>query len=159
MREKFMGFQPMDSRHYFMLPQAPEDAGYYVYGKFKGVPSRGASQYAHPSLITAILRVEREWSLLDQRKFGVGDISLAGGPNHPEHGTHEEGIEVDVRPVRKDGQHIPVVWNDEKNYDLDATSRLIGLFHAYANVKIVYFNDPRIPFVKNWPSHDNHFHA
>jgi penicillin-insensitive murein endopeptidase len=27
-----MGFQPKDGRGFFMLPQAPEGAGYYVYG-------------------------------------------------------------------------------------------------------------------------------
>ena len=40
--------QPQDSRGYFMLPQAPEGAGYYVYG----TPENGASQYADPRLIT-----------------------------------------------------------------------------------------------------------
>ncbi|MGK5025323.1 hypothetical protein [Janthinobacterium sp. RB2R34] len=32
--------QPRDKRGYFMLPQAPEDSGYYVYGLFndKDIP-------------------------------------------------------------------------------------------------------------------------
>lgn len=34
--------QPRDKRGFFILPQAPEDAGYYVYGP----PGRGAGQYA-----------------------------------------------------------------------------------------------------------------
>lgn len=154
-----MQLQPMDSRRYFMLPQAPEDAGYYTYGKLNGVPSKGASQYAHPSLMTAILRVEREWRQIDNRKFGVGDISLAGGTDHPDHGTHEQGIEVDLRPVRKDGKNLPCNWKNEKDYDFEATSKLIGLFFAYANVKLIYFNDARIPFVRHWSSHDDHFHV
>lgn len=28
--------QPLGSRGYFMVPQAPEDAGYYVYGNVGG---------------------------------------------------------------------------------------------------------------------------
>ena len=72
--------QPKDSRGYFMLPQAPEDSGYYVYGKIDGKPSHGAFQYAPPSMMSVILRVAREWQAIDNRKFGVGDISLAGGP-------------------------------------------------------------------------------
>ena len=36
--ERLSELQPQDSRHYFMLPQAPEDAGYYVYG----TPAGGA---------------------------------------------------------------------------------------------------------------------
>jgi hypothetical protein len=66
--------QPKDSRDYFMLPQAPQDAGYYVYGRLDGMPSHGAYQYAHPSMMTAILRVEGEWLAIDKRKFGVGGI-------------------------------------------------------------------------------------
>jgi penicillin-insensitive murein endopeptidase len=31
-------FQPKDERGYFMLPQAPEGAGYYFFGNVKDVP-------------------------------------------------------------------------------------------------------------------------
>lgn len=51
-----IGIQSKDSRAYFMLPQAPQDAGYYVYGKIDGRRSHGAFQYAPPSMMTAILR-------------------------------------------------------------------------------------------------------
>jgi len=46
-----------DSRSYFMLPQSPAESGYYTYGKLDGKPDRGAYQYAHPLMMTAILRV------------------------------------------------------------------------------------------------------
>ena len=95
--------QPQDSRSYFMLPQTPQDAGYYTYGQLDGRPSRGAYQYAQPTMMTAILRVEREWQAIEKRRFGVGDISLAGGTRHQDHQTHKKGLEVDVRPLRKDG--------------------------------------------------------
>lgn len=70
---------PLDSRRFFMLPQSPMDSGYYVYGRLHGKPARGAYQYAHPTMMTAILRVALEWQAIDQRRMGVGDISLAGG--------------------------------------------------------------------------------
>lgn len=149
---------PLDSRRYFMLPQAPEDAGYYAYGKFRGVPTNGASQFAHPSMMTAILRVENEWRRIDSRRFGVGDISLAGGVDHPQHQSHESGLEVDIRPVRKDGRQEPVTWQDSI-YDFEATEKLIGLFHLYANARVILFNDLRIAFVKRAIAHDNHFHV
>lgn len=150
--------QPKDSRAYFMLPQAPEDAGYYVYGKIDGRPSHGAFQYAPPSMMTAILRVEREWQALDNRKFGVGDISLAGGPANKDHKTHRTGLEVDVRPLRKDGLHFPVTW-DQEEYDHDATLRLVELFRTFVPVELIYFNGPDIPFVIKKVKHDNHFHV
>lgn len=67
--------QPKDSRAYFMLPQSPEGAGYYVYG----TPDRGAGQYAHPLMMSVLFFVEREWQAGDHRQFGIGNISLAGG--------------------------------------------------------------------------------
>jgi hypothetical protein len=48
--------QPRDSRGYFMLPQAPEDAGYYV----DGTPDQGGGQYAHPAMMTLILFIEHQ---------------------------------------------------------------------------------------------------
>lgn len=150
--------QPKDKRGYFMLPQAPEDAGYYVYGKLDGRSSRGAFQYAPPLMMTAILRIEREWQSIDDRKFGVGDISLAGGMPHKDHKTHRSGLEVDVRPLRKDGLQLPVTWRQDE-YDEEGTERFIGLFRLFAPVVLIYFNDPGIPFVTRMPRHDDHFHV
>jgi penicillin-insensitive murein endopeptidase len=148
--------QPKDSRGYFMLPQAPEEAGYYVYG----TPGDGAFQYAHPSMMTVILFVEREWAAIDDRKFGIGNISLAGGSLNKDHATHINGLEVDVRPVRKDGLHIPVTWHQTEEYDREATGKLIGLFFSYPFVKKVLFNDIGVyPGVTAWDRHDNHFHV
>lgn len=150
--------QPKDSRGYFMLPQAPADAGYYVYGKIAGKPSNGAFQYVNPSLMTAILRVEREWQAIDERKFGIGDISLAGGVANTDHKTHKSGLEVDVRPLRKDGLAMGVKWSDTE-YDKAATAKLIDIFRIYAPVALIYFNGPDIPFVTTMAKHDDHFHV
>lgn len=64
---------------------------------------------------------------------------------------------MDVRPLRKDGLHLPVRWG-EKQYDQAATAKLIELFRTFAPVVVVYFNDSGIPFVKPRLGHDNHFH-
>lgn len=145
---------PQDSRGYFMLPQAPEGAGYYVYG----TPENGASQYADPRLITIILFVEREWQLIDNRQFGIGNMSLADGVKHKDHSSHMKGLEVDVRPVRKDGRHQSVRYFDS-DYDSIATEKLINIFQNFAPGKMrIYFNDNRIPGVRHRDKHDNHFH-
>ncbi len=146
--------QTKDSRDFFMLFQAPEDAGYYVYG----TPGRGAGQYAHPAMMTSILRVEREWQAIDDRKFGVGNISLAGGVTYGNHATHRSELEVDVRPLRTDGLHVPVHWYDGE-YDQAGTAKLIDLFRTFAPVVLIYFNDNDIPFVTPLAGHDHHFHV
>lgn len=149
---------PEDSRGFFMLPQAPMDSGYYTYGKLYGKPDKGAFQYAHPAMMTAILRVALEWQGMDTRRFGVGNISMPGGWRNKDHASHMSGLEVDVRPLRKDGLHEPVTWRDSE-YDRNATAKLIELFRIFASVSFVLFNDSAIPFVKPAIHHDDHFHV
>lgn len=147
-----------DSRGFFMLPQAPMDSGYYTYGMMDKKPDRGGYQYAHPAMMSAILRVALEWQAIDKRRFGVGNISRADGRDDDEHNSHINGLQVDVRPVRKDGLELPVTWRD-RQYDGDATAKLIELFRTFAPVKLVLFNDTNIPFVRIAKKHDDHFHV
>lgn len=145
---------PMDSRRYFMLPQAPEDGGYYVYGR----PSNGVYQYAHARTMTALLQIAWDWQQIDNRRFGVGDISLADGVGSRLHTTHKSGLEVDIRPLRTDGAEVPVRWQ-QQGYDHAATAMLIEMFYDCAPVEYILFNDPNIPRVKQFKGHDDHFHV
>lgn len=147
-----------DSRGFFMLPQAPMDSGYYVYGELYKKPARGAYQYANPIMMTAILRVALQWQAIDERRIGIGDISLAGGRQTPDHASHKNGLQVDVRPLRKDGLEQPVFYWD-REYDKEGTAKLIEMFRTFAPVTLVLFNGPDIPFVKKAKKHDNHFHV
>jgi penicillin-insensitive murein endopeptidase len=164
MKERAMlEVQTKDSRGYFMLPQAPEDAGYYVYG----TPDRGRAQYAHAGLLSVIFYIEREWQAIDDRKFGIGNISIAGGLPYDDHRSHQKGIEVDIRPVRKDklvGQSARLT-RFEAAYDREATTKLIRLFAEHPMVKIIYFNDDKVQQaigggrVRSLVRHDDHFHV
>jgi murein endopeptidase len=159
--------KPKDSRGYFMLPQAPSDAGYYVYGNVGYRPNTGhLAQYAHPNLLSLIFHIEREWQAIDDRKFGIGNISIDGGIPYDKHKSHQKGIEMDLRPVRKDklvGQEARVSRFDAV-YDRAATIKLISLFVAHPMVKIVYFNDDKVQQavggrVRSLKGHDDHFHV
>ncbi|MBJ7313489.1 penicillin-insensitive murein endopeptidase [Rugamonas sp. CCM 8940] len=160
--------QPKDSRGYYMLPQAPEDAGYYVYGNLHYVPGTGRlAQYAHPKLLTLIFQIERDWQAICNRKFGIGNISIDGGKQYDSHKSHQKGIEMDCRPVRKDmmtGQDARCSYRDTAVYDFEATLWLICLFVEHPWVKLVYFNDPNIQGalgsrVTSQLRHDDHFHV
>lgn len=146
--------EPKDTRGYFILPQAPEEAAYYTYG----TPQGGAGQFAHPALMTLIFIVEWQWQAIDKRKFGIGNISLTGGATFKGHSTHLSGLEVDVRPMRRDGLRQPVEYF-QKGYDRDATAKLIHLFRTNGAIALIYFNDSQIPFVSPLANHDNHFHV
>jgi murein endopeptidase len=81
------------------------------------------AQYAHPNLLSLIFYIEREWQAIDDRKFGIGNISVAGGLEYDDHKSHQKGIEMDIRPVRKDklvGQEARVSRFDAA-YDREAT--------------------------------------
>jgi penicillin-insensitive murein endopeptidase len=159
--------QPRDQLGRYMLPQAPEQAGYYVYGNVANMPGTGhLAQYAHPNMLSVIFWVEREWQALDDRKFGIGNISLANGVKY-EHATHRKGIEMDIRPVRKDhmtGQAARCLYKDKAIYDREATIKVVRLFLRHPLVKLIYFNDKELreaagPRVLPWPHHDDHLHV
>lgn len=143
-----------DSRGFHMVPQRPEQVGYYTYG----TPGHGAAQFAHPKLMSVICRTEWLWQAADERMIGIGNISTAGGARMPDHRSHRSGLDVDVRPLRRDGMNLRVTRFD-KLYDRDATARLIGLFFDSGEVEVIYFNDLQIPVVKFLIGHDDHFHV
>lgn len=146
--------QPKDARGYFVLPQKPEDAAYYTYG----TPARGAGQHAHPRLLSLICMIEHRWQCIDNRKIGIGNISLAGGVKYEGHSSHRSGRDVDVRLFRKDRQEAPVTRLDQQ-YDREASARLIELFYESGIVQVIYFNDLTIPRVQPLARHDDHFHV
>jgi murein endopeptidase len=157
--EKLDPLRPtQDSRGFFMLPRTPAESGYYTYGRMDKKPDRGGYQYPHPLMMTTILRVALEWQAIDKRRIGIGNISRADGLDDDDHSSHLDGLQVDVRPVRKDGLEMPVTWMD-RQYDKDATAKLIELFRTFGPVKKILFNDTSIPFVKLADNHDDHFHV
>lgn len=158
--------QPRGEKGWFMLPQAPEQAGYYVYGNVRGVHGSGhLAQFAHADMMSMIFWVEREWQAVDDRKFGIGNISVANGQAFG-HRTHMKGIEMDIRPVRKDkliGQAARCSYRDRSVYDQAATIKLVRIFLRHPVVQTILFNDPVVQQacgarVRSWPKHDDHLH-
>lgn len=145
---------PQDSRNHFVLPQASEGGAYYTYG----TPGSGAGQYCHSKMLTFIFLLEHRWGALDGRKIGIGNISLANGTSFPPHRSHKSGLEVDIRPFRKDGKRLPVRYTDAQ-YDREATRKLVLLMWQTSMVKRVGFNDLSISRVQRLPGHDDHLHV
>jgi len=102
--------------------------------------------------------IEHRWQGIDQRRIGIGNISLAGGIKYKDHDGHKTGRDVDIRPIRKDGKEAPVNRLDSQ-YDRDATAKLIELFFESNIIQVIFFNDLTIPRVRPLQRHDDHFHV
>ena len=131
--------------------------GYYRY-------SANYRQYGTSDTIKCIMTVSRLWMQFaigdtESYPFGIGDMSYADGRPMSPHASHRDGKAVDIRPIRKDRRQLPVSFTDSE-YDREETQRLVNAFRAKKdNVDLIFFNDPQIVGVRQWPGHQNHLHV
>jgi conjugal transfer mating pair stabilization protein TraG len=130
---------------------------------------RMPDQIGTRNTIERIQTLAREWHAQHpDRSLQVGDISLPGGVNTPDHGTHENGRNVDVRPLRNDGNSgdaARLTYNSPA-YDRELTKEFIKLTVAQNPGTTFYFNDPKIYndpeftgiVTSSDRSYDNHLH-
>jgi len=124
--------------------------------------ANGEFQFGQQSSIDTAVAVGAAWNgLHSDRPFSIGQISKKGGGPFPPHKSHRLGVDIDVRPMRKDGQNEHVTIDDAE-YDRALTTELIELWWKKAPVQAVFFNDPTViaarlsQFVDG---HGNHFHV
>lgn len=135
---------------FVQLPQGGN--GYYSY-------SPAANQFGTQATIDTLTDIGRQWQTNALTPFGVGDISLQQGGPMPGHTTgHRIGRNVDLRPMRTDGQRKPVTWQHAE-YSRELTQLLVDNFRAHANVTKIFFNDPQVTGVQPLAGHDNHLHV
>ena len=95
----------------------------------------------------------------------VGDLSYEHGGDHPEHKTHEVGLDADLRMMRKanDQCSSPSTWRSTA-YDRAATRALVKAIRAATpgHVKEILFNDPQLiaeGLTVFRADHDDHLHV
>lgn len=96
--------------------------------------------------------------------IAIGDIGYEYGGDIPGHQFHEQGLELDVRPMRTDRKQCR--WGGSyrlSTYDRAATRDLIRAIRAAApgHVKLIYFNDPVLikeGLTRWYTGHDDHLH-
>jgi hypothetical protein len=140
---------------FYQLPQGSGEGGFYNYG----TPGNGAGQYGTGKALSTIFKVGHEWGLSgEERFFGVGNMSLEGGGPFPPHAGHRYGSDIDVRPMNITGvRQGGITWRSPL-YDRAGTQRLVDLFRATGNVRVIYFNDPQLQGVSPMRGHDDHMH-
>lgn len=120
------------------------------------------THFGQAATIAAILNVASAWiEAHTTLPVSIGQISHKGGGPMPPHKSHKLGIDVDVRPLRKDGKNASVTITDPQ-YDRTTTTELIKLWWKKAPVQAIFFNDPEV-IQKNLSrfvdGHNNHFHV
>lgn len=137
-----------------LLQVDPQDdtAGYYTY-------SEARKQYGTFATIILLQEVAQTFhSTLPELRIGIGAISLRDGAPMPPHISHRTGRNTDIRPLRTDGQQIPVTITDEA-YDREATRLLAQILLTRPTVKKIFFNDTQIEGVIPMQGHHNHLHV
>ncbi len=120
-----------------------------------------ARKYGTTLMVDALSEVGRIWHLRGKvPAIGIGDMSQKGGGEISGHGSHRLGVDVDIRPLQKNGQTGPITWRDA-NYSRELTQELADILHANGKfaVEFIFFNDPNVKGVRYWANHDNHLHA
>lgn len=94
-------------------------------------------------------------------RIGIGDISNKDGSPFGGHASHQNGVDVDIRPMRNDKKEAGVNYKSNK-YSQTLTQDLAKEINKDQNVKFTLFNDPNIKGVKPDKEgvhvHDNHSH-
>lgn len=124
----------------------------------------GKANWGASAAIGQFQAAARQVKDLGHGRVALGDISFQHGGNIPGHVTHEQGLDVDVRPMRRseDQCRWGVNWR-WSTYDRAATRDLVKAVRATAqgHVKLIYFNDPVLikeGLVRWYTGHDDHLH-
>jgi len=146
--------------NFWQLPQAGSNRGFYNYG----TPDKGRAQYGSQPTVDAVMEAGSRWQATGAAPFGVGNMSQEDGLPYDGHKGHQmTGRDVDIRPIRRDGNPGKIKWNlpdgsINPEYDRDATQRLVDTLRATGGVNRIFFNDPAIRGVTPFKGHDNHMH-
>ena len=98
-------------------------------------------------------------------RVAVGDVGLQHGGDIAGHETHERGLDVDLRLMRKGKDQCRWGGNYRAStYDRAATRALVKAIRATApgHVKLIYFNDPVLikeGLTRRFVGHDDHLHV
>jgi murein endopeptidase len=145
------------------------------------LPNQGTGYYHDPvndapdtddfggreSTIRLIEIVGAQWT--PNPRFGVLDISRQfGGSFQPDHTEHQNGLDIDVRYVRNDGQEGRVnVANQQNLYSRDLTIQLMNLFATNGTLYRILVSPQANITSADVPGanivamdgHDDHFHV
>jgi len=128
-------------------------SGFYCYS----VASR---RWGRSDFVYGTLRIARERIAANPSwpRVGIGEISLENGGPISGHASHQKGVDGDFRLCRSDAAETALVYQNAA-YSRARTQDLVNRFRAVMPVTHIFFNDPAVTGVSDWPNHDNHLHV
>jgi peptidoglycan hydrolase-like protein with peptidoglycan-binding domain len=124
----------------------------------------GAANWGTGAAIGQLRKATKQIYDAGYGRVPLGDIGFEHGGDLPGHESHEQGLDVDVRPMRDAKNQCTYGTSyTQTAYNRTATRALIKAIRATArgHVKLIYFNDPVLigeGLTKRYPGHDNHIH-
>ena len=125
----------------------------------------GKANWGTSSAIGQLQAAADRVSGMGHGRVGLGDIGFEHGGDIPGHMSHEQGLDVDLRPMRRAKDQC--TWGTNwrlSSYDRAATRDLVRAIRATApgHVKLIYFNDPVLieeGLTRWYTGHDDHLHV
>jgi murein endopeptidase len=139
------------------------------YRHLRGTDPVDGDDWGSLALISCIETVGRAWEATG-RRINVNDLSQRPGGRFRPHRSHQNGLDADLRYVRKDGQDAPLdLRRNPELYDPVATQELLRLFLSHCDVNVFFSDTGRLGFADQdldadrqvltyAPGHSNHFH-
>jgi hypothetical protein len=147
------------------LPQ--EGPGYYGYDPATQRPPGGRErQWGTAALVREVMGLGTWWraTFPGRPRLGIGDLSRPGGGPFTGpvvgHASHQNGLDVDIRLVRRDGVEGPA---DASSYDRALTQAVVDRLVARGADLVLI--GPSLDLtgpsgvVVRWPNHDDHLHV
>lgn len=125
----------------------------------------GLSDWGTAAAIGQIEAAARRVVDLGHGRVAIGDVGREHGGDIAGHESHERGLDVDVRPIRRARDQcrwgVNYRWS---TYDRAATRDLVKAIRATArgHLKLIFFNDPvliREGLTRWHAGHDDHLHV
>ena len=125
-----------------------------------------AANWAAAAPVAQLEAAARSFASTGQGKVPYGDAGFEHGGDIPGHASHDNGMDIDIWPIRTDNGQCTagrITW-ESTTYDRAATRQLIQAVRAAApgHVKYIWLNDPTLiseGLTQQWPAHDNHLHV
>jgi hypothetical protein len=139
-----------------------EGEGYYHYYGSDPIDTDDWGTLALINIIEGGGRSWWEWHVTP--RAGFGDMSLQNGGNWPPHTSHQNGLDVDVRYVRNDGEEASInIATQQELYDSHATADLMNCLIQNGNIVVIYIDEEHANLengvLQHWPGHETHFHV